>query len=70
MGLPGPDSGVGRTLINLGIASKAEDCELVGAEHHRFNIDHENSGCDHCEVGRAGRLWKKPDEARPPGQGS
>jgi hypothetical protein len=63
VGLPGPDFDVGRTPINLGIASKAEDCELVGAEHHWFNIDHENRGSYHCDVGRAGRPWKKPDGA-------
>jgi GNAT superfamily N-acetyltransferase len=45
-------------LIDLGMASKGADCESVGAAHHWYNIDHESSGCYHCEVVRPGQLWK------------
>jgi hypothetical protein len=47
-------------LIDLGIASKGKDCEAVGAQHHWYNIDHEASGCYHCEVVRPGQLWRRP----------
>ena len=46
-------------LINLGVAAKGRDCELVGAEHHWYNRDDASSGCYHCEVVRLGRQWKR-----------
>ena len=46
-------------LIDLGIAGKAVDCELVGAEHHWYNQDNEHSACYHCDVVRQGQLWKQ-----------
>jgi hypothetical protein len=36
---------------------KGKDCESVGAEHHWYNQDDDNSACYHCKVVRAGRLW-------------
>ena len=38
---------------------KGEDCELVGGEHHWYNVDGESSGCYHCKIVRAGRLWEE-----------
>jgi hypothetical protein len=46
-------------LIDLGIACKGEDCEKVGAHHHWYNIDNENSGCYYCKVIKKGKLWMK-----------
>jgi len=46
-------------LIDLGVADKGEDCELVGAEHSWFNIDRNNSGCYYCKVEVEGQKWKK-----------
>jgi len=46
-------------LINLGIASKGDDCEAVGASHHWYNIDDVSSGCYHCRVERPGQLWRE-----------
>ena len=37
-------------LIDLGIASKGEDCETAGGKHEWYNMDNENSGCYHCQV--------------------
>jgi hypothetical protein len=37
---------------------KGEDCEAVGAEHHWYNKDNQNSACYHCKVVRPGQLWK------------
>jgi len=48
-------------LINMGVAAKGKDCEIVGAEHHYYNRDHVSSACYHCEVVRPGRLWRQPD---------
>jgi hypothetical protein len=48
-------------LINLGIVKKGKDCEAVGGRHHWYNIDHEDSGCYHCEVIRAGQLWRRSE---------
>lgn len=45
-------------LIDIGIADKVENCELVGAEHHWYNQDNLNSACYHCYVVRSGQLWK------------
>jgi len=45
-------------LINLGLAAKAQDCEAVGARHWWYNTDTQNSACYHCEVVRAGQLWR------------
>ena len=51
-------------LIELGIADKAKDCEQVGASHSWYNHDERSSGCYHCKVERAGRLWEEVPEAR------
>jgi len=45
-------------LINLGIARKGADCDTVGAAHAWYNVDESHSGCYHCRVVRAGRLWE------------
>lgn len=45
--------------INLGAASKGEDCERVGGYHHWYNKDGMSSGCYHCEIVREGQLWKR-----------
>ena len=45
-------------LIELGFASKGEDCEAVGAGHDWYNIDDRASGCYHCRVVREGQLWR------------
>ena len=49
-------------LANLGLATKAEDCEAVGARHWWYNADNRNSGCYHCEVVRPGQLWRSQPE--------
>mgnify|MGYP003637936016 FL=1 len=36
-------------LIDLGVASKGKNCELVNAEHKWYNIDNTKSGCYYCE---------------------
>ena len=46
-------------LINVGIASKGKNCELVKAEHHWHNSDGKNSACYFCEVEKEGQLWNK-----------
>ena len=46
-------------VINLGLASKTSDCELVGGRHHWYNRDGITSGCYHCEVDKPGRLWEQ-----------
>lgn len=48
-------------LIDLGIACKGKDCEAAGGSHAWYNIDDERSGCYHCNVIRAGRLWTSGD---------
>jgi hypothetical protein len=48
-------------LINLGIAAKGEDCEIVGAEHDWYNIGQGQSGCYYCKVVKDGELWKRVD---------
>ena len=45
-------------VIDLGVAAKAKDCEAAGGHHEWYNQDDENSACYHCEVVRAGQLWK------------
>jgi|SRR6185369_14067314 hypothetical protein len=49
-------------LIALGVADKGDDCERVGAPHAWYNIDGHSSGCYHCTVVRAGRLWLDGDD--------
>lgn len=44
-------------LIDLGIAGKGRDCEKRGGTHAWYNQDGVSSGCYHCKVVRAGRLW-------------
>lgn len=39
-------------LIDLGLASKGEDCEKAKGHHEWYNIDDEHIGCYHCEVTR------------------
>jgi hypothetical protein len=51
-------------LIDLGIATKGEDCEAGGGNHHWYNKDDKTSGCYHCRVVRDGRLWEQPCEGR------
>ena len=46
-------------LIDLGICNKGIDCEAKGGSHEWYNIDHENSGCYHCQIIRKGQLWKQ-----------
>ncbi|MFK8046400.1 MAG: hypothetical protein AB8B72_12965 [Crocinitomicaceae bacterium] len=36
-------------ITKLGIAAKGNDCEIVQAEHHWYNIDGKTNGCYHCE---------------------
>lgn len=44
-------------LINLGVADKGENCELVNAKHHWYNIDGKSSGCYYCKVKADGKKW-------------
>jgi hypothetical protein len=44
-------------LINLGIADKGKDCEIVNAEHSWYNIDNETSGCYYCRKTANGKKW-------------
>ena len=46
-------------LIDLGIAGKAVDCELVDAEHNWYKQDGEYSACYHCDVIRQDQHWKQ-----------
>jgi hypothetical protein len=46
-------------LINFGLAAKGADCEAVGASHDWYNRDNVTSACYHCEVVRAGQLWRR-----------
>jgi hypothetical protein len=46
-------------LIDMGIANKGTDCEMVGAEHTWYNVDNVHSGCYYCRVVKEGQLWKK-----------
>jgi hypothetical protein len=50
-------------LINFGLADKGDDCERVGASHHWYSIDGQQSGCYHCKVVRPGKLWSGADKA-------
>ncbi len=45
-------------LIDLGIARKGRDCEKAGGTHAWYNLDAVSSGCYHCKVVRAGRIWE------------
>jgi hypothetical protein len=40
-------------------AMKVEDCETVVVTHEWYNIDDVSSGCYHCNVVRAGQLWRR-----------
>lgn len=46
--------------IRLGLADKGRDCHFLGAAHHWYNIDNENSGCYYCHIIRQGHLWRPP----------
>ena len=46
-------------LIDLGIAEKGQDCEKARGTHAWYNLDGVNSGCYHCKIVRAGRLWEE-----------
>ena len=48
-------------LIDLGLASKGQNCKLKNGEHEWYNIDGETSGCYHCEVVRDGQLWSQEE---------
>ena len=48
-------------LIDWGVAAKGADCERQGGSHEWYNRDGIHSGCYHCQVVRAGRLWESPD---------
>lgn len=37
-------------LIDLGIAQKGENCEIVNANHHWYNMNGKQSGCYYCKV--------------------
>ena len=45
-------------LIDLGIADKGKDCELVNAEHSWYKIDNKTSGCYYCKKIANGMKWK------------
>ena len=45
-------------LIDLGIANKGSDCEVVGGWDRWYNIDGKRSGCYHCRIEREGKLWE------------
>lgn len=45
-------------LINIGLASKGKDCELVNAKHHWYKKDDVHSACYHCEIVKEGEFWK------------
>ena len=51
-------------LINLGIASKGDDCEAARGAHLWYNQDGEAGACYHCRVTRAGQLWKLPSTSK------
>ena len=36
-------------LIDLGIASKGKNCELINAKHYWYNIDNKITGCYYCK---------------------
>jgi len=48
-------------LIDFGVAGKGPDCEAAGGSHSWYNMDDKSSGCYHCKVVRAGRLWEQAD---------
>lgn len=52
-------------LIDLGVATKGEDCEAAGGQHEWYNKDDKTSGCYHCRVVREGRLWERASDLRP-----
>jgi hypothetical protein len=52
-----------RWAIRLGLATKGKDCHFLGAAHHWYNLDNENSGCYYCQIIRQGQVWRT--RARP-----
>jgi hypothetical protein len=45
-------------LIDLGLADKGKNCELVNAEHLWYNNDGKTSGCYYCKAIGKGQKWK------------
>lgn len=45
-------------LINLRIAGKGKDSELVNVEHRWYNIDDKKSGCYYCKKIFYNKKWK------------
>jgi hypothetical protein len=43
------------------VVNKGTDCEAVGADHDWYNMDDESSACYHCQVTKAGQLWRESD---------
>ena len=52
-------------LINLGFATKGEDCEKAGGEHEWYNKDDKHSACYHCQAISLGQLWKESQDEQP-----
>lgn len=48
-------------LIDLGVASKGDDCERHGGAHQWYNADDVSSRCYHCLVRKPGQLWKSDE---------
>ena len=44
-------------LINLGIAKKGKNCELVNAKHLWYNMDNYKSGCYFCKEIKTETKW-------------
>ncbi|HJS30806.1 MAG TPA: hypothetical protein VJ924_02345 [Alphaproteobacteria bacterium] len=49
-------------LIDLGIASKGDDCEKAGGWHRWYNVDGQSSACYHCRAVRSGQLWRRKSD--------
>ncbi|MEL7268075.1 MAG: hypothetical protein AAGL34_00715 [Bacteroidota bacterium] len=44
-------------LIDLGLAAKGANCEIVGAKHQWYNIDNKSSGCYYCKIEAKGQKY-------------
>jgi hypothetical protein len=51
------------------LLEKGADCESRGAEHDWYNHNDETSHCYHCQIERAGQLWRKSPADPAPGRG-